>query len=72
MNGEPPETLDNRCPRCGSADVTATGFGIQDGPEAPIRDGRVCQSCRQYFFRVRPEVVLSADEWPFGRDEIPL
>jgi hypothetical protein len=72
MNSEMPETLEDRCPRCGSADVTTTGFGIQDGPGASIRDRRTCQSCHQPFFRVRPDVVLSADEWPFDNDSIPL
>ena len=53
-------------------EVTATGLGIQDGPGAPIKDGRTCGSCQQPFFRVRPEPVLSADEWPFDKDWIPL
>ena len=72
MTDELPETFEDHCPHCGSTDITATGLGIQDGPGAPIRDRRRCQSCKQPFFRVRPEVVLSADEWPFDKDWIPL
>ena len=71
MNNELPETFEERCPWCGSADVAATGLGIQDGPAAPIKDGRTCQSCKQPFFRVRQAMVLSADEWPFDPDGIP-
>jgi hypothetical protein len=67
-----PETFEDGCPRCGSADVTAVGLGIQDGPGAPIKDRRTCETCKQPFFRVRLEVVSSADEWPFDPDGIPL
>jgi len=72
MTLELPETFDEHCPQCGSADISVTGFGIQDGPGAPIKDRRTCQSCKQPFFRVRPAPVLSADEWPFDENWIPL
>jgi len=66
------ETFEDRCPRCGSEEITATGFGVQDAPGAPIKDRRTCEACKHPFFRVRQDVVLSADEWPFDPDGIPL
>ena len=66
------ETFEDRCPRCGSADVTATGLGIQDGSGAPIKHRHTCEACKQSFFFVRQAPVSSADEWPFDADGIPL
>ena len=37
----------------------------------PYLEG-IAEACKQPFFRVRPEVVLSANEWPFDPDGIPL
>jgi DNA-directed RNA polymerase subunit RPC12/RpoP len=55
IDERPRETTEDRCPYCGSGDVTTRGISAQAGAGAPVKEGYDCRACSRHFRRVRAQ-----------------